>query len=318
MTSALPTVANATELIVVRRFLVEGIDAVVRGDDVSVRSGIVLVDLAVETLLKTVLRRYGKSIHPKSDFHKLLAEVVGAPGTGGPDLSYVTTLTPLRNTRNCVMHDGTGQEPHVALALVSSAQSVLVRVVHDVWDRDLVNLGTHEFVNDPAIRQFLDEGTAHFAAGRYGRAAGTAKVVFQSLLWRWTKFTSALFGVELSRRDEKRDEPPLLAVVSAGIYLPHLRRFREATSGLLAYLMASSRIEINAGSWELHRAAEQQVTDARFALDFVSGVALQMDERIGLAGFESAASREMRRRVAEGVLADGEPPNRGEGSTDQG
>jgi hypothetical protein len=278
--SASEAFEHATELVMVRRFLVDGIDAVSRGDVVSVSAGIILVDLAVEMILKTAARHYEADV--ESELYKLQTGLTKAD----PKLAYVKLFSPLRKTRNCVVHDGTPQDAAAARDLVERARHLMVRLVHDVWDRDLLNLGVHDFIREPEVRDLLQNASAFLDARDPLNAIARTITALEILTSRWTRFTKRLFPASRDSKRERdaRDEAvdSQLTALSAGIYLPHLQRYRRASHGIGAARSGTGKYYLTvAGTWNA-KSPEQQLEDARFALEFVSGVALQMDQRIDL------------------------------------
>src|SRR5438445_11617526 len=94
----------ATDLVVLRRLLNEGEEAIARGDDVSVRVGLLQVDLAAAMLMKAGLRFYGERPDPRCDLSKLIQAVnVAAKREVVDDTNALLTLRKMRNT---AMHAG--------------------------------------------------------------------------------------------------------------------------------------------------------------------------------------------------------------------
>ena len=269
----------ATELIIVRRFLTQGTEAVARADDISIRSGLILVDLAAETLLKTVLRALGKRIHPKSDFYALMSAVQGAPEDGTANLGFVSGLSALRNTRNCVVHDGTGQDAQVARQLVGSAGGLLARLVRDVWNMDLFNLRINDFLQEERTQYLFSEAEKRLKQKLYPQAAGVARALFEHLVRKWTAFNQAVFDLREAPTDKFAQ---IVATLSAGVYLPDLQRFRRVTRRVPTSVTVTGDISTMIdGGWGTTSSQDEQEKAARFALDFAAGFALQVEERIG-------------------------------------
>ena len=127
----------ASEILVARRLFFEGVESVASRDDIRVRTGLLLADLAVESLLKTVLRFYEKDIREGSKFHDLLSAVRTAIPADGPRLDYLgPTVKPLRSMRNAVMHDGQAQVPEEAQKEVAKAGDAVTRLVRDAFGND--------------------------------------------------------------------------------------------------------------------------------------------------------------------------------------
>lgn len=259
-----------------RRFLAEGIGLVSKADPFSVNAGILLVDLACETLLKAALRHHGGHPDPTSSFDKTVNALL-AVTSKNPDLSFVLALRPLRQTRNCVMHDGTQQDPAAARRLVETAQRILVDLARASWKLDLINLRLTEFVTETLTKKFLTEASERLEQGDFRGAASWARATWNHLIRRWTAFTQDVFTLR---------EPPddlaarIFATSFAGVYLPDLRRFLYLTDNIKAHQAMSGAVQFVDTGWGVTRSPEEQQEAAQFALDFVGGFALQIEERI--------------------------------------
>jgi hypothetical protein len=263
------------DLIIAQRLLTEGTDAVARADHVSVRLGVVVTDLAAEYMLKLVLRQAGKAIDPNSKFPRLVEAVIATSEEAA--FGYVSGLMPLRNSRNCVMHDGTAQEPQAARALVAGARVILIRLTSDALGVDLANLRLADFVTPKRLRYALREAEKRYDAGAFFEAAGIAVCAYDQIMARWTKF-----GAWLAPHRTAKDTPtdPLITAVSAGVHIPDLRRSREATENVSASMSVSGRLSSLDFGWSARRSVEEQRDAARLAVEFVTGLALQIEGRI--------------------------------------
>jgi hypothetical protein len=279
----------AADLIVARRLLTEGVEAVEAGDDIRIRAGILLADLSAESLLKLVLRWYGSERSRDSKFPELIKQVIAAAPEGGPALTYVRDLTALRTMRNSVMHDGLGQLPDAAQARVSATRSVLARLARDVFHVDLINLNYQEFIRSPWIKSFMAEAMKHEEAEQFVDALGYCRAAFDSLIVAWRAYMRALFDLDQlgfrrgpdDRRTEERAAKHELALtaISAGIFLPDLRRFRDATKGIAVSVGPHGDLLItNTGVTDSTESLREHV---RYARDFVGGLTLQLESRFG-------------------------------------
>src|SRR5689334_5565310 len=128
---------QASDLLVARRFLLDAEEAVVSRDELSVRRGLLLADLASETLLKLGLRHFGVEVGEFRKFPELLGDVQAAGKEHSLPLSYLRDpLLRLRSMRNAVMHEGIAQDPPSSRRAVASARRALTRLVADVFQRD--------------------------------------------------------------------------------------------------------------------------------------------------------------------------------------
>jgi HEPN domain-containing protein len=278
MSSAAPANANATELLTARRLIVEASEAASRGDDISVRLAVLVADLAAETLLKAALRHFARRVDPDSKFKELLKEVISAPVPSGPDLSFVSLLWPLRTMRNAVMHDGTSQDVHATRARVSQARDVLTRLARDAFDVDLMNLRANDFVRIPTVKRFLDQAVERLEHKNYFEAAALSVAAFDELLSKWAALHFAFF---YPGRSADSEIVKFVAAAGAGIYLPDLARFRDATRDAFPQVAESGKTQFVDRGWSECRSEELRDRDARFAVDFVGSVSLQLEARIG-------------------------------------
>jgi hypothetical protein len=267
----------STELLTSRRLILEGIEAVARADDISVRTGILLVDLGGETLLKAALRQYGKSVPVKSQMDQILEALIKATA-GSPDLSFVSGVGPLRHMRNCVMHDGTGQDPAVARGVVEKAREIFSQLVHEVWKLDLMNLSLSAYISHQITRDYLEEASQAFNVGEYRRAASCSVAAYETTIERWTAFNQEVFGLREGPTDLAAQ---MVSVLSGGVFIPDLARFKEATFGLVVSRTQSGRVyPVTTRGVFAGNDRDKQAAAARLALDFAGGVALQIEDRI--------------------------------------
>jgi cation transport regulator ChaC len=277
----------ASDIIVARRLFLEGADAVESHDRVRVTTGLLLTDLAVETLLKAALRRYDKEVPDLIGFLKLVGDVrAAARDSGGPKLDYLPSrLEPLRKMRNAVMHEGRAQLPEEAKKEVARARDALTMLVRDVFGFDFVNLRFSEFVKSPLLKYLMDEAEQRFAAQKYQESAAVCHAVHRNLMGAWTAYVRKLFWLDrlAPRHEEDARRDDLMFSLAAGVYLPDLKRFYDVTDGSVAHVNARGKIaQISFMNtvWSI-RPIEQQVADARFALDFCGGMILQIEPRFG-------------------------------------
>lgn len=276
------------ELLTVQRLLLHAVESVARGDELHVRVGVLVGDLAAETLLKLVLRHLDAA-RPKRNatFDMVVEAVITAGSAQDPplDLRVVSRLHPLRNTRNCVMHDGSAQRADLAQSLLSQAQHALVKLTREVFGVDLLYLRLSEFVQDEKLRVLLQEAERKFAAGQFCNAAGLASAVVKWVLDRW-----GAFAANTALADARAVEPTILrlfATATSGVHLPDYRRFRETVAGSVAQITASMNPDdflYLDTSWGHNRTPDQQREDAEFALEFAASLALVLEERIGAHG----------------------------------
>jgi len=263
--------------LVARRFLLDATEAVVSRDDLSVRRGLLLADVAAEALLKLALRSFEVAINEQSRFGALLSDLEAAGKTRDLKLAYARQpLQRLRTMRNAVMHESIAQGPSTARGVVAGARQVLARLVAEVFERDLENLRLDDFVKSPWIRLILKEAANHFEAKRYMEAATLAASAFRQLMGMWNSFVEDLLDHGVA---QKNDGNRVHAILSSGVYLPDLKRFREATDGAFAQISVNGTTSFAYTKSRWHALGERELADARFALDFVGGLALQIEGR---------------------------------------
>jgi len=224
--------------------------------------------------MKAGLRFYGERPDPRSDLSKLIEAVnVAAKREVVDDANALLTLRKMRNT---VMHDGIQQESGTAHTNAIRARDAMRRVASQVFGVDLANLHLGEFISSEQIRSLLGEASKYFDSEQYREAVGYALAAFDQLMYAWTAYNQKLFDLR---------EPPsdkfarIIGTLSAGVYLPSLQRFREATDRIHAQVTAGGKVFLSYTGM-LDNPVEMEKR-ARYALDFVGGLALQIEARLG-------------------------------------
>jgi hypothetical protein len=268
---------TATELLVARRFLLEGAESVATSDQIAIRRGLLLADLASEAILKVVLR----SLDVDVEENLKVAELVGRARAAAKaqrrlDLPYLSEpIRRLRKLRNLVMHDGLAQEADSSRRAVASARKALNRLVADILALDLDNLRLTEFVRSPWLRWILEQAEDEYGAGEFGKSAALSRRAMDVLMGIWRKFISDMFNLKEDLTAQ------IIGTVSSGAYLPDLKRLLEATAGATALVSVSGKVSYNFTKtrWTGRSVGLKEAEDAKFALDFVGGLALQIEAR---------------------------------------
>jgi hypothetical protein len=273
--------AEAKSLLVIRRLTIDGIESVSRGDDLSVRKGLLLVDLAAESLLKAVLRAHGRSAHPKSDFYKVMEDAIAAHGGTPPALAFARTLSPLHTMRNAVQHEGISQDAAMARTTVEQAREILSKTVREVWDRDFETMGVEDFIGHDATKRLLEAASKELEAGEYFRCAALARAIVDEAIARWTGYVRYVFHLD---QREHKESAGIAGAVSLGAFLPGLARFRSLTEQAHAFVSVALTFQFMDHGWGLSKSDAEKAAAAREALDYASAMALQIEER--LSGWE--------------------------------
>lgn len=275
---AKPHARYASELLAVRQILDEADRFIARGDDIALRVGVMLSDLAAESLLRVALKALGGSVRRDSQFDSLLDAVVEGGKLRGKMLDYTrNSLRPLRNLRNTVQHDGIGPRRQDAQRLHWAEKAALDDLCSDVFGIRLGRLRAVAFVKDATIAKLLDEAEAYFEAGNLSLAACWCEGIFRTLMSEWARFNQQLFGFR-----ERHDElvAQIIGTLSSGIYLPDLARFKAATHLAGATVSPLGEVTSTDYGWGNGKTPDEQYSDAEFALDFVSALALQLETHL--------------------------------------
>ena len=268
------TVAFASELLLTRRLMTAADRELAHADDVSVRLGVLLTDLAAETLLKAAASRLAVDVDARSNFDSLVKAVVDGGPAVNLNLRYLQGLRRLRNLRNTVQHDGSAPLRDTARGLHADAQKVCARLCNDIFAKDLANLRVIDFVRDEFVGKLLRDAHGHLKEGKFVLTVCWCVAIFDTLLNRWTRFNQKLFELDEGPRDRFART---ISTLSANIYLPDLGEFRRATEKAGATVNPLGDVTTTNFGWDDGKSSEQQRADAGFALDFVSGLALRLE-----------------------------------------
>ncbi len=217
-------------------------------------------------------------------FPELIGAVKSAPEHGGPRLDYLRArLEPLRSMRNAVMHEGLAQVPEQAQKRVARAREGLSKLVLDVFGFDFVNLRLSEFVRTPELRALLADAEKSADAQDYREALVGCVAVLDHLMGMWGAFLRDLFAIERGyRHEDDRHRDRLIFSLGAGVFLPDLKRFREITKGAhVSRSAAGNRFATFGAEWKEPAEPTRRSENVRFGLDFVGGLVLQIEPRLG-------------------------------------
>jgi hypothetical protein len=224
---------TTVQLTVVRALLNHATSAIAEGGPVGAMAGMLVADVALETLLKQVLADEGVKIPDRADVHELTKALIQSK----PQLASVPEVQiarRMRSARNPVQHSGFAPDEAMASAHLRDAEAFACMITREFYGTELAGISVAALIREPNLRGALERAAASAHSGDLDAACIQLAAAFGLLYVRcgyWVRRVMGVTDVE-ERFTAGRAHPAVLSVFGEEGVTPNTdehRTWREIT-----------------------------------------------------------------------------------------
>jgi hypothetical protein len=272
-------------LVVAKQLYQEAIVSAAVESAVGRMLAIISLDMAAETLVKTViLSANPRERTDRKNFQELVSEadrLAQSQGVGA--LPYKTEVLSCRSVRNAVQHDarvpsaGDVEQARIyTLSFLDSSTQLL-------WGIHLTDVSLADLVSDPKLRDYLVASESALASGDHVLSIFRASYALDVSLWGLASATFVtMSGHEEMVSPSTHELVDAVVLSMAGINLARYRRLRTMAGSAAAMLGGGARFsgfDLTAGR-----------ADAECAVAFCTDAILRIQEQMGMVVSHNSSS----------------------------